>query len=792
MQQDDDKTKEQLLEELGQLRRENFGLRAKLKRAEQALQTSSHRLRLLTDCVPAYVAYVGAKDLHYYYVSQKFEEAFDRSREEIVGTHIRNLIGEENYKFALPYIAQVRAGQPVSYINTFRIAQGRRWIKVNYVPDFDTQGQVVGIVVLSYDVTEQKQTEQDLLESQKRFELFMQHLPGAAFIKDQEGRLLYCNECFASLINRRLEDLIGKETEDYTPVDIAADFLRENAEMLHHNRVLEREHSYPGPDGLSHWLTIKFPILRDGEPPLVGAMSLDISMRKQAEEALQEREALLESIFRVAPIGIGLTRNRVLVEVNDYICEMTGYARQELVGKDSSVLYPTQVDYDFVGSEKYRQIAETGTGTVETRWQSKDGRIINVLLSSTPLNFRDVAEGVTFAALDITERKRLEEQYHQAQKMEALGRLTGGVAHDFNNLLTVINGFAELMQLRLAPDHSLQEMLKQIIQSGQRATDLVHQLLAFSRKQIIEPKILDLNNSVSGVEKMLQRLIGEDIQMEVVLAPDLWPVRVDPVQIEQVIVNLVVNARDAMPRGGQLVLQSQNIVLDDTFTRHLDIRPGDYVMISVSDSGVGMEEEVMAHIFEPFFTTKEMGRGTGLGLATIYGIVKQSDGHIEVESASGRGTIFKVYLPSAQPRTAEQAVLNQKTELPTGRETILLVEDDDDVRDLVSTMLRNLGYLVLEAENGITALELSASYLETIDLLLTDVIMPEMDGRQLAGQLTERRHNLKVLFMSGYTNEAIARYGILEPGLTLIEKPMRWHVLARQLRIALDDVARDK
>lgn len=376
--------------------------------------------------------------------------------------------------------------------------------------------------------------------------------------------------------------------------------------------------------------------------------------------------------------------------------------------------------------------------------------------------------------------------------MEALGRLTGGVAHDFNNLLTVINGFAELMELRLGADHSLQDMLKQILQSGQRATDLVHQLLAFSRKQIIEPKILNLNHLVSGVEKMLHRLIGEDIRLEVILDPDLWPIKADPVQIEQVIVNLAVNARDAMPRGGQLTLQTGNVFLDDTYTRHLDIRSGDYVTLSVSDNGVGMSEEVIAHIFEPFFTTKELGRGTGLGLATIYGIVKQNDGHIEVESEVGRGTLFKVYLPSVQSTATEQAVLNQKSELPAGQETILLVEDDDDVRELVSTMLRNLGYQVLEAENGIAALELSDSYLDTIDLLLTDVIMPEMDGRQLARQLVEKYHNLKVIFMSGYTNEAIARYGILEPDLILIEKPVRWNVLARQVRTTLDGVAGDK
>ncbi|MEW5960426.1 MAG: response regulator, partial [Chloroflexota bacterium] len=336
------------------------------------------------------------------------------------------------------------------------------------------------------------------------------------------------------------------------------------------------------------------------------------------------------------------------------------------------------------------------------------------------------------------ERRRLEKQYHQAQKMEAVGLLAAGIAHDFNNLLTAINGFAELMQRQLSPTHPHQKYISNILQSGQRAADLVRQLLAFSRKQIIKPKVLNLNNNVFTMEKMLRRIIGENIDLKTKLDPDLWPVKVDPAQVEQIIVNLAVNARDVMPEGGQLTLETANVTLDNgQAVRQLGLEPGEYVLLVVSDTGWGMTEEVKSHIFEPFFTTKEMGKGTGLGLATIFGIVKQSEGDIQVDSAPGQGTTFRIYFPRVTETVQPLIEPVNNGILPKGTETILLVEDEEAVRKLAVNLLRQQGYSVLEAANGQAAFDLvqAQNPLPDIKLLITDVVMPKMGGKALADHL---------------------------------------------------------
>jgi PAS domain S-box-containing protein len=385
------------------------------------------------------------------------------------------------------------------------------------------------------------------------------------------------------------------------------------------------------------------------------------------------------------------------------------------------------------------------------------------------------------------QRQRLEAQYHQAQKMEAVGRLTAGIAHDFNNLLTAINGFAELMQFELWPEDPLQELLAKILHSGRRAADLVRQLLAFSRNQISEPQVLDLNVVVSEMGHMLRRIITENIELETSLTPDLWAVKADLAQIEQVIVNLAVNARDAMPAGGKLVIKTANLVLDEAYVaRHLEAQPGEHVLVAVTDTGMGMSEEVQAHLFEPFFTTKELGKGTGLGLATVYGIVKQSGGHVWVESEEGQGTTFKIYLPRARETARAALPPRSMADMPWGGETVLLVEDDEGVRDLAGRVLRSQGYNVLEAQDGQEALRVSAFPPSPIDLLLADVVMPGISGKVLADQLTQTRPDLKVLFMSGYTDEEIVQHGVLEPGIVLLQKPFNPMALARKVRQVLD------
>lgn len=397
-----------------------------------------------------------------------------------------------------------------------------------------------------------------------------------------------------------------------------------------------------------------------------------------------------------------------------------------------------------------------------------------------------LAGALARARLD-EERRLLEAQYHQAQKMEAIGQLSAGIAHDFNNILTAINGFTELIQLKLPPDDPNQELLDQIMQASARATDLVRQLLAFSRKQVIEPRIVNLNDLIIKMEKILPRLIHQNIEVKTILAPNLWPIRVDPVQIEQVIVNLAVNARDAMPDGGRLTIETANVVLEQDYTsRHFGAQPGPHVLLAITDTGHGMSAEVQAHIFEPFFTTKEGGKGTGLGLATVFGIVKQSGGNIWVYSEEGIGTTFKIYLPRAQESAAEATVTEVKPELLSGHETILLAEDNGQVRDLIRRVLQNQGYTLLEAQNGREALDLAARHPGPIHLLLTDLIMPDLSGAVLAEQLAQIRPDIKILFMSGYNDDAIAHHGMLEPNIILLQKPFSPTTLAARVRAALD------
>jgi len=392
---------------------------------------------------------------------------------------------------------------------------------------------------------------------------------------------------------------------------------------------------------------------------------------------------------------------------------------------------------------------------------------------------------------DITERKRLEEQLYRSQKLEAIGRLSGGVAHDFNNLLGLIIGYSEALQERIPPDDSYREAVDEIQNAGKRAAALTQQLLAFSRKQVLEPRILNLNAIITDIEKMLRRLVGENIAIDLLLASDTGMVKADRSQIEQVILNLVVNARDAMPEGGKLTIETGNWMLDrSTVLRHPYVIPGLYAMLKVTDTGCGMDAELQSHIFEPFFTTKEKGKGTGLGLATAYGVIKQSGGYIWVDSEVGKGTAFRIYLPevNATPDVVEEPKL--ATKVSTDQRTILVVEDEPSLRKLTRKTLRDAGHKVFEAADATQALELSRKTRESIDLLLTDVIMPGMSGKKLAEVLVAERMGISVLFMSGYTDGELATHGALQEGTAILRKPFTRDELLRQVESALTSLVK--
>ena len=449
-----------------------------------------------------------------------------------------------------------------------------------------------------------------------------------------------------------------------------------------------------------------------------------------------------------------------------------GYTAEELVRTASfEQIHPEDRASVMAAAEETRR---TGVGCrLEYRIRHKRGdwRVFEST-SSAVRNANGETEKLVIVNRDITERKQLEQQLYLSQKLEAVGRLSGGVAHDFNNLLGVIIGYSEVMQKRMAPNDRFREAADEILKAAHRAAALTKQLLAFSRKQVLEPKVLDLNTVVADVEKMLKRLIGEDILLEILVSPDLHAVKADPGQIGQVIMNLAVNARDAMPNGGKLTIETVNTTLDEKDAgRYRYVVPGQYVKLRVSDTGCGMDAETQSHVFEPFFTTKEKGKGTGLGLATVYGVVKQSGGYIWLQSDVGKGTQFEIFLPRVEGEIEKPQKASAPAKESRGGQTILVVEDEQALRKLTSSVLQDLGYTVLEAGDAAEALALVKQSKPAVDLLLTDVVMPGKSGRDLADELVPQIPGMKVLFMSGYTDGAIAAHRVLEPGLSLLRKP---------------------
>ena len=508
---------------------------------------------------------------------------------------------------------------------------------------------------------------------------------------------------------------------------------------------------------------------------------------RRAEEALRQMNFAVEHspvvLFRAQADG-EVTLDFISANVRQF-----GYTVQEILANKFSVFSLLHPDDRARALREWQARVARGEESfrLEFRFLTKDGQTrwmnANIMVMRKPDGSVDHYWGVL---TDITEHRRLEEQFLQAQKMEAVGRLAGGVAHDFNNLLTVIGLHSQWALRDLKPDDPLRESLEQIRKAGERAAALTRQLLVFSRRQVLEMRVLDLNEVLMGLSKMLPRLIGEDIAVKMSLAPGLWRVKADSGQIEQVVVNLAVNARDAMPTGGTLIIETSNVALDETYAReHAGVAVGDYVLLSVSDTGTGMSEEVKAHLFEPFFTTKEPGKGTGLGLATVYSIVKQHQGHIWVYSELGQGTTFRIYLPRAKEEVEIREAVSEVTPTPRGGETVLVVEDNLAVREIAARVLRELGYTVLEAASGAEALQVARAQ-GKLDLLLTDVIMPGISGSALAKQLVALWPGLKVLFISGYTDDLIASQGILEEGMALLQKPFSPEALARKVREVLD------
>jgi two-component system, cell cycle sensor histidine kinase and response regulator CckA len=516
----------------------------------------------------------------------------------------------------------------------------------------------------------------------------------------------------------------------------------------------------------------------------------DISARKEAEKARADAEnkyrTLVEqvaAISYIAELGIKGQWHYISPQVE----AITGYSQDDwLANSRDWMRHIPQEDHAVIEAAEEASLRGERF-QAEYRIVRKDGAVIWVSDTAVVVsgsNSHPVMEGII---VDITERKLLENQLQQSRRMEAVGRLAGGIAHDFNNLLTIIKGYAELAEQRTGMQPDLRADIQQIENAAERASTLIRQLLAFSRKQVLQPKIIDLNAIVQGLDKLLGRLMGEHIEMVTRCGTNVGHVKADPAQIEQVIMNLVVNARDAMPKGGRLTVETVNVELDSTYARdHVSVKPGSYVMLAVSDSGIGMSPETVAHIFEPFYTTKGSGQGTGLGLSTVYGIVKQSGGYIWVYSEPNRGSTFKVYLPRV---VAQVEAKPEVVELPAagkGSETILLVEDEEAVRELAKRILAAKGYSVVAAKSTKEAEQFAEKHGGKIHLLLTDIIMPGTSGRELAQRITARHPRTRVLYMSGYTDNVLAQGGVLEAGLSFLQKPFTPGALVQKVRDVLD------
>jgi PAS domain S-box-containing protein len=520
-------------------------------------------------------------------------------------------------------------------------------------------------------------------------------------------------------------------------------------------------------------------------------MAVDVTQRKHVEEALQLRDRAI----RAATQGIIITDpnqpDNPIVYVSLGFEQMTGYSLVESVGSNCRFLQGRDTDPAVIARLR-EAVRAAEPCTVELLNYRKDGTPWWNELSISAV--RDADGQLTHfvgVQTDVTQRRRLEEQFRQSQKMEAFGQLAGGIAHDFNNLLTIILGYSEVMLDLLPVDDRCREPLKEIKNAAERSASLTSQLLAFSRKQVIDPKVLDLNEAVCGTEKMLRRVLGEDIHLITALSPEIQCVKADPGQLEQILVNLAVNARDAMPEGGELLIQTEIVNLDESDAKlPAGIRAGLYVMLAVTDSGRGMTEEVRQKAFEPFFSTKGPGKGTGLGLSVVHGIVKQSDGHIDLWSEVGVGTSFKIYFPLVEVSAPRQSSLPADPKpLPLGTETILFVEDEGNVRLLGLRALQRCGYEVLVAGDPLEAIQISQSHDGVIDLLLTDVIMPNMNGRKLAEALQLDRPEMRVAFMSGYTDDTIVRQGVLNDEVTFLHKPFSLASIAEKVRECLDSAS---
>ena len=763
-------------------------------RAEKALQESEEKYRQLADFLPEMV-YESDKNGKILFANRCAFEAFGHTQEDFdKGLTIFEMVipedrGRVKQNFQMLLEKKKLIGNEYTALRkdhtTFPVIASANVIIQDNKP--------VGVRGVVIDITERKRAEEALKESEEKYRLLIENAAEAIFVA-QDGMLKFAN--------RKTTEMIGYSKEELTSKPFP-EFIHPDDRMLVLDRHLKRLQGEGSPSvypfrivhksGNIKWVELNTVLITwEGRPATLNFLS-DITERKEAEEALQESEKKFRVLTETAASGIFIHHGGRFIYVNPASEAISGYTRKELLAMNFwDLVHP-----DFRELIKQRAQARQQGELVPSRYElkiiTKNGEERWIDLTVGMINFEG-KPAVLGTDFDITERKRaeeemraLEEQLRQSQKMEAVGLLAGGIAHDFNNLLTIIKGYSQLSLLELKEGDLLKGNIEEIQKATERAANLTGQLLAFSRRQVMQMKVFDFNTLLRDLENMLRRVIGEDIELVTILTDDLGRTKTDPGQIEQVIMNLAVNARDAMPSGGKLIIETDNVELDAEYARaHVAVTPGHYVRLSVSDTGFGMSQEVKEKVFEPFFTTKDKGKGTGLGLSTVYGIVKQSGGNIWVYSELGHGTTFKIYLPRVEEDLDTLHGRDETDSLPRGSETVLLVEDEPSVRDLAHRLLSQQGYKVLEAANGKEALRVAQECFGEINLLLTDVVMPRMGGKEVADRLKTLRPSVKVLFISGFPDEAIAHHGVLTPGIAFLQKPFSPAALAQKVREVLD------
>jgi len=766
---------------------------ARRRRAEEELQRSEQRFRDVVDNAND-IVYTHDLAGNFTSLNRAGERITGYTRTEALGLNLAAVIAPEHVDLAREMIRRKLSGdaEGSTYELDIIAKDGRRVPLEVSSRLIRRDGEAVGVQGFGRDISERRQAHEDLRAREERFRALVENSADAIVLVDAQGRVLYQSRSAERIVGYSAEERRGRNALELVHPDDRAAVARKLGECrARAGEIVVAKFRGHRKDG--EWLYLEGTAANCLDEPAVGAIVInyrDVTQRERASEALRISEERFRLVSRATNDAVwDLDIATGLVWWSDSAHALFGFGPAE-VGRDaawwSERVHPDDRERVLSSSQGALERGEA-SWSAEFRFRRADDSYARVV--DRAYIMRD-GEGrpvrVLGSMADVTERRSLEEQLVQAQKMEAVGRLAGGIAHDFNNLLTAILGYGDLMLPKLH-DPTLRGKMQEIRKAAERASALTRQLLAFSRKQVLVPEVVPVAGLIEELSKMLRRLIGEDIELLTLLRPAA-AVRADPGQLEQVLMNLAVNARDAMPRGGKLTIEVDVVQTDDAFRKeHPDVPRGPLVLIAVSDTGVGMDAEVRKHIFEPFFTTKELGRGTGLGLATVYGIVKQSGGHIEVDTAPGQGTTFRIFLPAVEP--PRPAPVPSLDAVVGGSETVLLVEDEAALRSLAQEILRDQGYKVIAAGSGAEALELVRSYKAPIDLLVTDVVMPGMDGRELADRLGPVHPETRCLFMSGYTDDAVVRRGVREEGMPFLQKPFTIDALALKVREVLDQTA---